>query len=251
MTGVLIRGASGPDVLRVQQCLAARGFSVQESGVFDSPTFAAVRAFQAQNVDRDGLPLKVDGIVGPLTWAALTGAKPNVAVMPIGANFTQMPPPALGGSATARNALQAAIDELKLGACEEGGNNCGRWVVKYLHGMAPEGSSWCAAFVSWCLLNGNGSQSPLPYSVGARAILAECKARGWTIPPGSGTQPQPGDLVVWWRVRADGWQGHIGFVHHYADGKLYTIEGNKSAYVQGFSYTYATMEKLLGFCRIP
>jgi hypothetical protein len=46
-----------------------------------------------------------------------------------------------------------AIDELNAGAGEEGGNNMGRWVRKYLQPAGlPEGNSWCAGFVSWCFL---------------------------------------------------------------------------------------------------
>lgn len=250
MSNLLRRGDYGPDVFKLQSALTARGIPVPTTGEFDAATYQAVRAFQSQNVDRDGLPLKVDGIVGDLTWTALTGDKPVIAVHPIGVDFTVMPSPELGGTQMGRNGLNVAIGELIAGAGEVGGNNAGPWVEKYLDGRAPAGSSWCAAFVSWCLRAGNGGSSPLAYSLGARDILAQCKKRGWTIPPGSSELPLPGDLVVWWRVAADGWQGHIGFVHQLTDGKLYTIEGNKSAFVQGFSYTYANMDKLLGFCRL-
>jgi hypothetical protein len=45
----------------------------------------------------------------------------------------------------------------------------------------------------------------------------------------------------------DGWQGHVGLVHQVKDGMLYTIEGNRSPRVQGFSYVLSRMDKLLGF----
>ena len=35
------------------------------------------------------------------------------------------------------------------------------------------------------------------------------------------------------------------------DGFLYTIEGNKSPKVQGFSYVFSRMDKLLGFGQVP
>ncbi|WP_096700654.1 CHAP domain-containing protein [Magnetospirillum sp. 15-1] len=251
MPHLLKRGGDGPEVRELQTALVIRGFVVAPTGRFDTTTYQAVRAFQSQNVDRDGQPLKVDGSVGDLTWAALTGGKPAAAAHPIGVDFTTMPPSDLGGAATGRNGLKAAIGELTAGAGEIGGDNSGPWVEKYLDGRAPPGSSWCAGFVSWCLREGNGGASPLVYSLGARDILAQCRKRGWAFPPGSSASPLPGDLVVWWRVAADGWQGHVGFVHQLRDGKLYTIEGNKSAFVQGFSYTYAAMDKLLGFCRLP
>jgi hypothetical protein len=56
---------------------------------------------------------------------------------------------------------------------------------------------------------------------------------------------------VWWREQLAGWKGHVGFVHQLRDGMLYTIEGNKSPRVQGFSYVFSRMDKLLGFGQAP
>jgi hypothetical protein len=122
-------------------------------------------------------------------------------------------------------------------------------VRKYLNGLAPEGNSWCASFVSYCFAQSGAM--PFTYTVGARDMLRQFRERGWAHEPGSGFEPRPGDIVVWWRVRADGWQGHVGFVHQVKDGMLYTIEGNKSTTVQGFSYVLSRMDQLLGFGRVP
>ncbi|MCU1325513.1 MAG: putative peptidoglycan-binding protein, partial [Bryobacterales bacterium] len=59
--------------------------------------------------------------------------------------------------------------------------------------------------------------------------------------------PLPGDLVFWWRESLNGPKGHVGMVHQLKDGMLYTIEGNRSSTVQGFSYVASRMDKLLGF----
>lgn len=241
------KGDTGINVRRLQKLLSDKGYEVATSGTFDTLTYDAVRAFQSSNVDADGLPLKVDGIAGPLTLSALSrSSKPSKAAFPLGIDFPAMPDASLGGTTTGRNGLRSAIGELRAGAGEIGGNNRGKWVRKYLNNLAPEGSPWCAGFVSWCLSDGNPGNTPIAYSLGARAILAECKKMGFIV----NDSPLPGDLVVWWRGSKTGWEGHIGFVHQLKDGKLYTIEGNKSAFVQGFSYTFATMEKLLGFCRL-
>jgi hypothetical protein len=64
------------------------------------------------------------------------------------------------------------------------------------------------------------------------------------------TTPLPGDIVVWWRVAFKSWEGHVGFVHHVANGRIYTIEGNKTSKVEGFSYPLAAMDRLLGFVRL-
>ena len=67
---MLAAGSSGPAVVRLQQALAAAGFSVSTDGVFGPRTRAAVIAFQASR------GLAADGIVGPKTWSALRGSTP-------------------------------------------------------------------------------------------------------------------------------------------------------------------------------
>lgn len=59
---------SGPDVLAVQQQLAALGYAAGAcDGIYGPTTAAAVRAFQRDH------ELAVDGIVGPLTREAIAG----------------------------------------------------------------------------------------------------------------------------------------------------------------------------------
>lgn len=62
---VLRIGARGPELEALQRALVDAGFAVDPDGVFGSETEAATRRFQA---DRG---LRVEGIVGALTWAAL------------------------------------------------------------------------------------------------------------------------------------------------------------------------------------
>jgi peptidoglycan hydrolase-like protein with peptidoglycan-binding domain len=63
---LLDSGASGMDVERLQQALAAHGhYGGAVDGRFDDEVRAAVRAFQAAN------GLEADGIAGPLTLRAL------------------------------------------------------------------------------------------------------------------------------------------------------------------------------------
>src|SRR5512147_3168499 len=127
---MLLKGSEGPEVTQLQQMLKQRGYPVEVNGTFDNGTYSAVRAFQSQNLDQHGQPLVVDGKVGPLTWWSLTNPKP-VIVTPSAVDFTKMPPLKMGGSPLGRAALKSTIGELNAGACEEGGNNRGRWVKKY------------------------------------------------------------------------------------------------------------------------
>lgn len=249
---ILRKNDQGPQVRQLQQLLVQRGYAADITGTFDTKTWQATRAFQTQNLDQHGQPLVVDGTVGPLTWWSLQNPKPFIQP-PSAVDYATLP--AIGGSTLGRAALAAAIGELKSGACEVGGNNCGPFVRKYL---APadvaEGNSWCASFVSWCYLQaagGDRAAMPFAYCPGARALLAEFKRNGWSSAPGSGYLPQPGDIVVWWRVSLAGWQGHVGLVHSVQDGMLYTIEGNRSPRVQGFSYVLSRMDKLLGYGHVP
>lgn len=250
MPSLLKKGDQGTQVRELQNLLVSKGFPIDVDGVFGPQTHRAVRAFQSQNLDQHGQPLVVDGKVGPLTWWSLTHPKPDI-ITPAAVDFETMPAPEAGGSVLGRNALAAAISELKAGATEEGGNNRGPWVEKYLApaGLGP-GNAWCASFVSWCYLQASGghkSAMPFAYSPGARALLTEFKEQNLAHAPKSGYQPEPGDIVVWWRVKLQGWMGHVGLVHQLKEGMLYTIEGNKSPRVQGFSYVFSRMERLLGF----
>jgi hypothetical protein len=64
----LQQGSQGEWVTYLQQLLQQAGFSLDAvDGTFGPATLQAVESFQAAQ----GLP--VDGIVGPETWAALTG----------------------------------------------------------------------------------------------------------------------------------------------------------------------------------
>lgn len=249
MNRVLGIGDRGDDVAALEHLLRSRGYTVEVDGIFGTQTRNAVRAFQSQNLDRNGVPLLVDGVVGPLTWWSLNHPKPRIETQS-GIDFRLPPPEGAAGSCRGREALSAAMKELRAGACEIGGNNRGPWVRKYLHGLAPQGNPWSTAFVSWCYSQGENAEL-FPYTLNACRLLKELQRRGWAHPPGSDYQPQAGDIVFWWRVRLGGWEGHSGIVHQLRDGILYTIEGNKSSRVQGFGYVYSRMERLLGFGHVP
>jgi len=247
---VLSVGSSGAEVRELTQLLADRGHLELATSEFTQEVKAAVLEFQARHVDARGQPLVVDGKVGPLTWWALRHPdNSDLLVKDPPAASLVMPP---GGTAAGRAALQAAIEEMRAGACESGANNSGPWVEKYLNGLAPTPANWCAGFVSWCYSHAPGG-CPFRYSLGARDVREQFRRRGWTYDVEHRT-PQPGDIVVWWRGQPEGWQGHIGLVHHAADGILYTIEGNKGGFpapVATFDYVIGRIDKLLGFGFVP
>jgi len=250
---ILKRGSTGEKVKELQRLLNKKGLNLLVDGIFGYATYKAVKAFQSQNLDKHGRQLEVDGKVGPLTWWSLKNTSP-IDVTPA-IDYTEIPDISLGGGSVGRRALQTAINEMKNGAGETGGENLGEYVAKYLGpaGLSPP-QSWCASFVSWCFLQavgGNKENMPFNYSPGARDIYSQFRRKQWHFKWGDpgGKTPEPGDIVAWYRYTLADWQGHIGLVHHYADGFLYTIEGNRSAKVEGFDYVMVRMEKLLGFGR--
>lgn len=245
----LKKGSSGPDVSKLVKDLTKLGYySGPPTSLFDNEVLKAVRAFQMQGVDGAGRPLVVDGIVGPVTIAA-------IAAELAGATGSAAPPaisPAVpaGGSARARAALNVALAELNRGAGESGGNNVGPDVDKYLNHIVPAPADWCAGFVSYCFKN-SGLPMPYSYSLGARDTLKQLKAKGWGVTCSDANPPQPGDVIVWWRVAPSSWKGHIGLVLGYSGGIVTTIEGNKTPKVGKFNYTLGAIDKLLGFARVP
>lgn len=242
---VLREDSRGPAVLKLTRILKRRGHLNSSRRSFNRAVRHAVEEFQARHVDERGRPLVVDGLVGPLTWWALEN-EIEVLAPPVGVDFEAMP--AKGGSQRGRAALAVAIDEMKAGAREIGSNNSGGFVKKYLNGILEPPANWCAGFVSWCFAQ-HAVGIPFRYSLGARDIRFRFKSKGWLL---EDEEPEPGDIIVWWRGQPDGWKGHIGFVHHCSHGIVYTIEGNKGAFparVRGFDYVLGRIERLLGFGR--
>lgn len=238
-------GATGSNVRELSKTLKGLGYYFGvETATFDHAVWMAVRAFQMQNVDAVGRPLVVDGVAGPVTLAAIAARVDGPRVNPPVVSVS-MPG---GGSATARGALKVAIEEIGKG--EEGGNNKGPHVKKYLNGIVDPPAEWCAAFVSYCFKN-SGQPMPYGYSLGARDVLKRMKDKGFGIEVDAAHPPLPGDVIVWWRNAPSGWQGHVGIVHSYKDGLVHTIEGNKAPKVSKFTYTLGAIDKLLGFARVP
>ncbi|HET8922563.1 MAG TPA: peptidoglycan-binding domain-containing protein [Candidatus Acidoferrum sp.] len=112
----------------------------KEDGIFGPETLEAVELFQARSVDEFGTPLKVDGRVGPMTWATLFAI--------------ELEPPVVSSSSKLLSQALVKAD-LEVGVREQPlGSNRGPRVDQYLRsvGLDPtQGSfAWCAAFVYFC-----------------------------------------------------------------------------------------------------
>jgi len=245
---VLKLGSQGPQVAALINNLRALGFGLAPGNLYDDKVKKSVEAFQVGHVDASGTPLVVDGKVGPHTdWAinaALTGATPALS------EFGLPPLPAAGGSAAGRAALAVAMQDMAAGRGEIGANNSGPDVAAYLTPAAlGTPNNWCAAFVSHCFRQALGHNAVFGYLPGAQDVHNKMKQLGYAYAASIGNPPQPGDIIVWRRVDPTdpahtGWWGHIGIVHSFANGNLWTIEGNRGPFpskVKSFRYSWTLL----------
>jgi hypothetical protein len=212
-------------VTALQQQLLARGCGpVDDAGTFGEQTEASVKLFQARNVDGEGRPLKQDGELGPLTWAALFGDA------------------TLAERTTAASQLLKAVlvqAASQVGVLEQPKNsNSGPKVDEYLKragvplNLPAEKKPWCCAFVYWCFdeaAREEGRANPMVKTAGcldhwnragaARRIAA---ARAVDDP----ALVEPGMIFI---MDHGGGRGHTGLVERVAGGLLHTIEGNTDA----------------------
>jgi hypothetical protein len=194
---------------------------VHADGVFGEETTGAVELFQARSIDKFGVPLKVDGQVGPMTWAALFGEQ------------TVVPSTAATGPLSAA-ALRVAAAEI--GVMEQPpGSNRGPRVDEYLRtvGLDPASGSfaWCAAFVYWCFSTASRTLSvanPVIRTAGVLDHWNKAGAQGVrrVTRDDATAQPslvQPGMIFI---LGTSSGSGHTGLVERVDGVQLTTIEGN-------------------------
>jgi hypothetical protein len=191
---------------------------VAEDGAFGDDTVEAVRLFQARFPAPDGGALAVDGLVGPLTWAALFGAA--------------FQPAAPAPGPLARAALEEARSQL--GVLERGGPNAGPEVEGYLAGVGlGRGQPWCAAFVHWCVGRAAarlGRPNPLPRTGHVLTLWREARRAGLAHLLTADALDDPSRLAAGavFILRSSDTQGHTGFVQGWRGGRLLTLEGNSN-----------------------
>ena len=130
---------------------------------------------------------------------------------------------------------------------------------------ASTDANWCAAFLSYCLHQATDFHAPFK-SAGARQWAARALKHGWRDVPtkdvGGGLRAlhsvEVGDVLVFWRVAPDSWEGHIGTVVDYAaaSGIVTTVEGNTGGsrglrHVKWHKYGDAGIPRLLHQLRPP
>lgn len=96
-------------------------------------------------------------------------------------------------------------------------------------------TAWCAAFVGFCLESAGLSST--------RAL----NARSYLTIGTPTNSPEPGDLVVLWRVSRNSWQGHVGFYISETPNGILILGGNQGNQVCIAEYP---KNQLLGYRRI-
>ena len=231
--------SGGHDVIRLQEWLVVRGFTVGANpgsptgsaaaagidGGFGQNTQAACTAFAAAN----GLP---NGTVNAAFWQALTGG------MQAAFNF-RSGQAAIGDALieTARTHLaQKPIESRRLvNGRLIGQDNSGPWVRAYCLGLSDE---WCQGAASQWVKQAFGAQNrPLPFSLDAPQVLplfvpsiVSAASRAGRLVSGQGTAAVPPGSFFFVRGTVDGQASHIhvGVTASpiRADGTFDTMEGN-------------------------
>ena len=196
------------------------------SGTFGPKTRDAVRFFQARHVDATGTPLRQDGKVGPLTWAALFGGDTLPAAIAAPSSFL--------AAVLSKAGSQVGVRE------QPKDTNSGPQVDEYLRraGMAldlpAKQKPWCCAFVYWCFdetARAQGRPNPMTRTAGCLDHWARARAHGADRIAASRAADDPGLVAPGMVFIMDYGQnrGHTGLVERVAAGLLHTIEGNTDA----------------------
>lgn len=182
-----------------------------------------VKFFQTRNVDAEGRPLKQDGEVGALTWAALFGAD----AVP---RSDRAPDPYLGEVLKVAEGEEAkCVREVPVNS------NRGPEVNAYLASTdTPPGNSWCCAFVYWCFdqaARKKGVPNRMVKTAGCLDHWKRAAAKGAKLVRAEEAKENAGLVQAGMVFIVDhgGGKGHTGLVEKVEAGLITTIEGNTDA----------------------
>jgi uncharacterized protein (TIGR02594 family) len=115
-------------------------------------------------------------------------------------------------------------------------------VIEYLNTTTLQANndetSWCSAFVNWCLLK-----------AGLRGTN-NAAARSWLAYGQALRTPRPGCIVILWRESPSSWKGHVGFFEGFDVGnRVRLLGGNQGGGVDWDEVCVANFpqERILGY----
>jgi CHAP domain len=229
---VIKQGESNKPVVRVlktalNNALALRGRQAIQldpnNPLFGPRMKEAVMLFQLRNVDTTGRPLKVDGQVGALTWAALFGPE-SVPTSAAPSSPLLLAVLKCAGLAADNRVREKPVD-----------SNRGPEVDEFMRrtGARP-GLAWCCAFVYWCFdeaATQENRANPMFRTAGCLAHWNGAKSTSATRIPRSKAVNHPALVKAGMVFIMDygGGAGHTGLVESVHGGIIFTIEGNTDA----------------------
>jgi hypothetical protein len=220
------RGRRGDQVRLIQEWLCLNEFDVMIDGQYGWATDQAVRDFQGST----GV-LPVTGEVDPQTFALL--------IRPMGEALRRIEPPR--GATLGQMIAAYALQHLRNGAREIGGQNRGPWVRLYLHGdqrprtqHLPHGvDTWNAGFVSTMVAQASSTLEvgpPIDYHTSVSRLAEEAIAAKRFLSGDRATRdinkiPTGSLLLLRQAGQRNKWH-HTGIVTQALPKCVRTIEGN-------------------------
>ena len=137
--------------------------------------------------------------------------------------------------------LKIAIQEIGVKEIE-GPQGHNLRIIDYAHESGftwvnDDETPWCSIFMNWC-----AKKASLQRSEAANA-------RSWQLTGQATENPEPGDVVVFWRQDPLSWKGHVGIFMGYSKNRkrIYCLGGNQGNQV---SITAYDSKRLLAFRRL-
>ncbi len=88
--------------------------------------------------------------------------------------------------------------------------------------------AWCAAFVSWCLVQAGAGERAGGLFASCTLWLEELTELGQYRTRSTGYSPKAGDLIFFRSSGTARASDHVGIVRYVKNGRVYTVEGNSS-----------------------
>ena len=139
-----------------------------------------------------------------------------------------------------KNILHFAINEI--GVTEQIGEKHNQQILTYAKeagfpSVKDDETAWCSIFLNWVAKKSGVKGSN------------KMNARSWLTVGTKVTNPEPGDVVVYWRESINSWKGHVGiFMGFSKDGsRVYTLGGNQGNAVSISAYK---ADEVLGYRRL-